>query len=360
MSVQCDLILLTWNHLEVTRRCLGSLFQRTDFPCRLILVDNGSDQKGVIEYLNAVRPDGPIKSVVFLRNEEDLGFSRGMNRGLRYALEHQPARHLCVISNDVVMTDGWLSELIRIADRLPEIGLVNPVSTNFGFYPPNENKINEYALRLTRHEKGKWQELGSCIGFCFLIKREVLEGVGLFDEVYGMAYYEDADLSKRAQAAGYLCALAQGSYVYHEQGESFGKQQQKSQLFLKNEKIFYSRWNMSGPERICWILCDKRDKVDASIFKKMRLLANRFNKIKVIYQDQAIAEKIPNHWNIQSVCLGKTPAPFFIGAWGYLLLKKKKFDRIFVDRPGLIGFLKNSQRRYQRELQLDTAASQPC
>ena len=350
-----DLILLTWNHLEITQRCLESLFSYVDIPSRLVIVDNGSDQPGVREYLQTVTAKGKIQEVIVLQNEEDFGFSKGMNRGLQFCLANNPKDYFCLVSNDVVATQGWLSELVRIAQAQPDIGFVNPNSTNFGFYPPGRDKkekkkaINEYGMRISQSSKGKWQELGSCVGFCFLVKKEVLDKIGLFDEVYGMAYYEDADLSKRAQSAGYLCALAEASYVYHEQGSSFGKRQEKSPLFLKNEEIFYSRWKMQRPGRICYIIDQPVNRTSNRLQEKLRRTANEFNKVWILCRDKDYAEVIPNHWNIQKVFLLGSALFFSWRAWLYLVFKKKKFDLLFVDNPDLIEFLRKTQNRYQTE-----------
>ena len=352
LNILCDLILLTWNHLEITQRCLESLFRHTNLPSRLIVVDNGSDQPGASEYLQTVQPRGSIQEVVLIRNDQDIGFSKGMNTGLRFCLSKQPAPYICLISNDVIVSDGWLSELVQVAASNPTIGLVNPNSTNFGFYPAQGEEINEYGIRMNRACQGRWQELGSCIGFCFLVKKEVIDKVGLFDETYGMAYYEDADLSKRAQAVGYLCALAQGCYVYHEQGESFGKHQQTSPLFLRNEEIFYSRWGMKKSSRISYILTTKNSGVLNSLSQKIRQSANQFNKIWILCCQGTNGTKFPNHWNVRKIFF-KGPR-FLFSLWSlvYLLLKKKKFNTVFVDSPQLLCFLRNYQNRYQTQLQL--------
>ena len=63
----CDLVLLSWNQLEETRACLESLFEQTDIPCRLLLVDNGSEPP-VREFLRSVQPQGQIREVTVLQN----------------------------------------------------------------------------------------------------------------------------------------------------------------------------------------------------------------------------------------------------------------------------------------------------
>lgn len=352
MNKTCDLILLTWNHLEVTKKCLQSLFEQTDLPSRLIIVDNGSDQPGAKEYLQSVQPAGNIQEVILIRNEEDIGFSKGMNTGLRFCLGRQPASYLCLVSNDVVVTKNWLSELAHVAELKPDIGPVNPNSTNFGLYPPSVGRIAEYGTRITRSLKGKWQELGSCIGFCFLIKREVFEKIGLLDETFGMAYYEDADFSKRAQAAGYLCVLAEGSYVYHEQGKSFGKHQEKSPLFLKNEEIFYSRWKMNKPGRIGYVLSRENRSDPQEFSQQIRKLANQFNKVWILYQSRELGKSFPNHWNVKAVRYSGPPFLFPYWSLGHMMLKKKKMNRLFVDDHLLARFFDRYRQRHQSELQI--------
>ena len=78
----CDLVLLSWNHLEETRPCLESLFETTRVPCRLFMVDNGSEP-AVRAFLASVKPRKHIQEVVLLQHETNEGFPRGMNRGIR-------------------------------------------------------------------------------------------------------------------------------------------------------------------------------------------------------------------------------------------------------------------------------------
>ncbi len=352
MPKECDIVLLTWNHRETTQKCLESIFRYTATQVRLLIVDNGSDQPGAKEYLESVRPRGNIAEVVLIRNQEDLGFSRGMNVGIRFCLSQQPAPYLCLVSNDVVMTPGWLSEMMRIAGSKSEIGLVNPISTNFGFYPPSEEENNEYGDRITRASKGKWRELGWCIGFCFLVKREVFEKIGLLDEIFGMAYYEDADFSKRAQTNGYLCALALGSYVYHAQGGSFGKHPQKSALFLRNEEIFYSRWQLEKPERICFVLNQNSNISSKALFRKIRDSANRLHRVWVLHINRREPAEFPNHWSVQKIGFSGPSFLFYPWALTYVLLKKKKFNKIIVDHSKLLSLFKGYQRRHHVQLEL--------
>src|SRR3989338_7852427 len=126
----CDLVLLSWNHLEETRPCLESLLAATRVPCRLLIVENGSEED-VRAFLAEVKPRGAIQEVVVLQNERNEGFPRGMNRGIRAST----APFVCLLNNDLRFTVGWLQEMINVAGSHPTIGVVNPESNTFGNRP---------------------------------------------------------------------------------------------------------------------------------------------------------------------------------------------------------------------------------
>ncbi len=172
----CDLVLLSWNHLEETKPCLESLLASTRVPCRLFIVDNGSEQD-VRAFLATVRPQGAIKDVVVLQNEQNEGFPRGMNRGIHAST----APYVCLLNNDLRFTAGWLQEMIEIAQANPTVGVMNPTSSTFGNYPPRGVSLQAYADRL-RSFRGQYTEVGMCIGFCMLVKREVLDRIGGLNE----------------------------------------------------------------------------------------------------------------------------------------------------------------------------------
>jgi GT2 family glycosyltransferase len=78
-------------------------------------------------------------------------------------------------------------------------------------------------------------------GFCALIRREVIDKYGLFDEVYGKGYGEENDFAMRITAQGWLCAVANQSFVFHYESRSFGNEVRNMQI-EKNEKILLERY----------------------------------------------------------------------------------------------------------------------
>ena len=243
-TIRCDLVLLSWNHLEQTRPCLESLMACTDVPCRLIIVDNGSEP-AVRRNLQGVRPQGAIQEVRLLQNEANEGFPRGLNRGLAIST----APFACLLNNDLRFTGGWLRELIAVAEANPSVGLVNPASNTFGHRAPR-GALGERDPAEDRANRGVYSEVGMCIGFCLLIKRELLERIGGLSEDVERIFFEDEDYSMRAAAAGYRCVVAEGAYVEHAEHQSVRVGPERQALFDRNRRWCEARWGRRL--RVAW------------------------------------------------------------------------------------------------------------
>ena len=244
MDIVCDLVLLSWNHLEETRPCLASLVANTRLPVRLFLVDNGSEPE-VRTFLASVKPQGQVQEVVLIQNETNEGFPRGMNRGIRAS----SAPFVCLLNNDTRFTAGWLEELIGIASAHPEVGLVNPASNTLGSRPARGVSLEEHGASL-RSKSGQHTEVGMCIGFCLLIKREVIDRIGELTEEVERGFFEDEDYSMRAQRAGYRCVVAEASYVYHAEHRSLPEGSERDALFTRNQRWCDEKWGRRI--RIAW------------------------------------------------------------------------------------------------------------
>jgi GT2 family glycosyltransferase len=244
MTAVCDLILLSWNHLEQTRPCLESLFETVDVPSRLLIVDNGSEP-AVRAFLASVAPRGQVTEVALLQNERNEGFPRGMNLGLRAST----APFVCLLNNDLRFTPGWLSEMIRVAEADDSIGLVNPASNTFGHRPAPGASWEAYVADRRRH-RGETSEIGESIGFCLLIPRRVRERVGDLSEAVERVFFEDEDYSMRVQRAGFRCVVAEGAYVHHAEHQSVKRLADRDALFARNQRWCNETWGRRI--RIAW------------------------------------------------------------------------------------------------------------
>jgi len=321
----CDIIMPVWSQRILTKDCVDSILKNTDGDYRLIIIDNASDS-ATKDYLESLaKPDEP--PITLLRNEVNVGFVKAVNK----AIAISDAPYICVLNNDTLVTKGWLTEMIAMANSAKDIGVVNPASNNLGQKPADGEPIELYADRM-RKEKGRFIELGAAIGFCMLIKREVIARIGPFDEIYGMGNFEDTDFSRRAIKEGYICVMACGAYVYHRENSSFNMIKTFNEDFKRNKEIFEFRWGK--PKRLAYIL----DSYDDNVLRRLETdsirLARGGNWVWYFLKSRL---ELPLHSNIKAVEL--KAEHFYLNTIFRILKKKKKFDEIFVGSEKLFNML---------------------
>lgn len=321
MEKKCDLVLLTWNNLKILKRCVDSLLRFTHTPSRLMIVDNGSTEEGMREYLSSLKGNALI-DIRIITSSVNEGFAKGMNRGMKSTT----SPYVCLLNNDILVTEGWLEEMVKIADENSDIGIVNPSSNNFGLRFGKDTTLERFAMTF-KSQTGKWIEMESGIGFCMLIKREVINKVGYLDENFGLAFFEDRDYSRRAKAAGFKCAMASGCYVYHLEGRSVKLLKDKDKLFNANAEIFYKKWGK--PERIAYIITKPNEDYFEEIRKRIKGQIQGGNRIWIFQRDGSGELRTNEHLDIM---LNKLSARFFkLNAFWNIIKKKKKFDKLYVD-----------------------------
>ncbi len=325
MEIKCDLVLLSWNNLPILKDCVDSIMRNTRTPSRLIVVDNGSTEKGIKEYLLSMKGSPGIEVKVIF-NPTNEGFARGMNKGLSFS----NAPYACILNNDIIVTDGWLEEMIKIAQENRELGIINPSSNNFGLRFGKGTTLDEFAGMFKR-QTGRWVEMNACVGFCMLIKREVVTKIGYLNDEYGYAYFEDTDYSRRAQQAGYICAMAKGCYVYHAEGKSGKFLKDKNVTFDKSAEIFNSKWGRIL--RVVYLVSRKdiamSDRVVRSIIGELK----RHNRVWLFEEGGHGLKGLPEHLDLMRNSLPKKA--FKLAAFWNIIKKKKKYDRVYVNDPTL-------------------------
>lgn len=332
----CDLVLLSWNHLEETQTCLESLWRSTDMPSRLYIVDNGSEPH-VRRFLQTVRPQGLVQEVTLLQHETNEGFPKGMNRGIRASR----APYVCLLNNDLVFTSGWLSRMLDVAQAHPEIGVLNPASSTFGQRQPAGQSLEAYAQSL-EVKRGGYVEVGMCIGFCLLITREVINRIGLLNEEVERIFFEDEDFSMRAQQAGYQCVVVEASYVYHAEHQTVQKMPEREALFSRNRRWCEDRWGRRL--RIAWPRFSQLVPGSVELRKWLEQLIGWARRRTHVYVYCPTPEDLTPEMLFRSVQLVphadihwyKIPATLApVTAMGYILRRRKKpFDLIVAPEAG--------------------------
>lgn len=230
-----DIIVCVHNALDDVRRCLASVLRHTLPPYRLILVDDGS-QAPTRDYLAEFARD---QGAVLIRHEEAQGYTRAANVGLR----RSDAPWVVLLNSDTLVTPQWLDRLIMCAQSDARIGIVGPLSNTASWQSvpqiehngdwadnplPEGWSIDDMGRRIAAHSARLYVPMPLLNGFCLLIKRGLIEAIGLFDEdAFGAGYGEENDYCLRAGEAGWRLALADDVYVYHAQSRSYSSERRK-------------------------------------------------------------------------------------------------------------------------------------
>ncbi len=218
-----SVVVPNWNGRDSIGVCIESLLGQT-LDREIIIVENGSTD-GSLQYLEKNFPD--IKLVI---NKKNLGFAGGVNSGIRQAVAGG-ADYVALFNNDATADKGWLSNLVKALEGNKYLGIATPkllnqhktefdssgdFYTNWGLPFPRgrgEPVSNKY-------DKDNYVFAGS--GGASLYRVKMLKEVGLFDEDF-FAYYEDIDLSFRAQLAGWKVLYVPQSLVFHQIGATSSK-----------------------------------------------------------------------------------------------------------------------------------------
>ena len=317
---KCDIVIPVWNQKDDTGECVESIEKNTNYPHRIIVVDNASDSE-TKTYLESLKSD----KFIVIRNEENLGFIKAVNQGI----SKSEGNFVCILNNDTIVNTGWLGELVKIAEKNPTVGIVNPSSNTFG-QPRHEG----LSPSLERKESGRFVQLGGGFGFCMLIKREVIKKIGLFDEAYGMGYFEDTDFSLRAKEVGYKSVRAIAAYVYHKEKTSFKLLKTFKPDFIKNKELFEKKW---GRTKRVSVVFGKVDENIAFLEKIAKDYAKEKSWVYVIspkFDTLRFFERYSNltFYNFKFL--------FYPLAFLKLLFKKKNMDIIFCDNSIFLKLIK--------------------
>lgn len=262
------IILLNWNNWSETKECLDSL-ERVDYPnFEVLTVDNSSNEdnkKQIREFHQNVSIFPPSlilrhrlrNGAARLRrtgkfhvlwNSENLGFAGGNNVGIKYALE-QGADYIMVLNNDTVVAPDFLNELVKVAENNPTFGILGSRIYKYGaneiiFDGGRVNKWLNKGGHITSYELPVTSPLivDYITGAAMLIKREVIEKVGLMREEYFL-YYEDVDWCIRARKTGYKCVLVPTSKVWHKVSAT-NKEGSPSYIYYHTRNsLMLAKWN---------------------------------------------------------------------------------------------------------------------
>jgi GT2 family glycosyltransferase/SAM-dependent methyltransferase/glycosyltransferase involved in cell wall biosynthesis len=238
-----SLIIPLYSRAELTHACLRSIREHTAHASyEVILVDDAAneDTQRLLEC---------VRGAKIVRNEQNLGYLRAMNRGAAAAR----GRWLVLCNNDIEVTRGWLRAMLACAESAEDVGVVTPKF----LYP--DGSLNEAGAIVWRdgtganygrgdepsafqYEYRRETDYGSAAAL--MVKAELWQEAGGFDERYLPMYYEDADLCFQARERGRRVLYEPEAIVIHHEGATAGndpdaghKRHQE-----RNRPKFVARW----------------------------------------------------------------------------------------------------------------------
>jgi GT2 family glycosyltransferase len=264
-------IVLNWNELDLTRRCIASLEAQVGAGCDVAVVDNNSDQDP-IPTLEAEFP-----GAVFFRNPENLGVAGGRNIGLRYALA-RGYEHVLLFDCDAVADPKMLVELLGASQRHPGAGIIGPkilrddrhdviwragcTSWKWSYLHTGPEILDRlWALlnigprtfldtgrghnQIDRGQFDREQDIDFQIGCAQLIRTAMLRETGLLDESFWPYGSEDIDLCARASRMGWRIRYVPTAMCWHREGGSYRDTYQRTYSNVRN-LLLLARKNL-GP-----------------------------------------------------------------------------------------------------------------
>lgn len=237
-------LVLNYNGKDITLQAIESLLGMSYPNFDVIHVDNGSTD-GSTEAVAAAFPQ--VRSV---RAETNEGPTGGLNLGLRAGLEGG-YDYLLSLNNDIEVDPEMLTEMVATAESSATIGCVGPKAY---YYDDRERiwsaggilQFKESATRergMMELDRGQWEreeEVDYVNGCAILIKREVVEKVGLWDPIYQFSS-EDADLCMRMKRCGYRCFYNPRAVLWHMVAVTAGAYQSRRTYYTGRAAAIFVR-----------------------------------------------------------------------------------------------------------------------
>lgn len=213
------IIVINWNRWPETEACLESLGKLTYPHYSVLAVDNGSTD-GSVERLQSI---SGIHTILLKTNE---GFVGGNNIGIEYALQHQPD-YILLLNNDTLVESNFLSRLVTAMESTPDNGIAGPlicyaglpdtIWSAGGVIDAHRGETSMIGIGQKRQvlEGRSPYGVDFVTGCALLIKRRVIDEIGLLDDRF-FAYYEETEFCVRARKKGWGCMVVPQALIWHK------------------------------------------------------------------------------------------------------------------------------------------------
>lgn len=234
-------VVLNYNGLEDTLKCLTSLSKLVSPAPIVVLVDNASQLDPRDAALNI------LPAALYVRTEANLGYAGGNNCGVTVALE-AGADYILVLNNDTVVSPDIVTRLLQAMEQDGSLAVVGPVinymeepdrvmTDGVRFNPKNGREFFQRIVVPVGSSASPLVEVDIVNGCCMMLRASVVRTIGGFDESLFIVH-EESDWCLRALRAGYKCAILPMTLVWHKGSSSFERSGRRWQRYYDTRNLF--------------------------------------------------------------------------------------------------------------------------
>ena len=248
MNKLVSIIILNYNRNNNTLECLNSLQKQTYDPIEIILVDNGSEHPIYLKLKKDLEKFDKKLNISFIRTNINLFFTGGNNKALKIA----KGDYICLLNDDTIVSTDFIEKMVNFLEQNTDAGMISPkikvyknkdylwyAGVDINLRKPKISKLRgiwEFDPNNKKYTKIQYTDYAA--GTALFLKKEVMDKIGLLDEIFFM-YFEETDWNISAKKIGYKLYYVPTATIYHKVSPSINnKPSQLKQFFLnRNAQI---------------------------------------------------------------------------------------------------------------------------
>jgi GT2 family glycosyltransferase len=282
--IDLSITIVNYNTKDLLRQCIKSIYENTkDVTFEIIVVDNASND-GSVEMLKKEFPN-----VKIIANKENLFFTRAHNQALRIS----NGRYLMILNSDTIILDSTFDKLVKFMDDNPQCGVCGPKLLNpdmslqrssdrlptflYALFEVlllntiwKNNPVKKHRI-YAEWDRNTTKEVDSVGGSCMVVRKEVVERVGLLDQNF-LAYWEEIDWCKRILEAGYKIYYVTEAQIVHYDSASWNRlgKEKKERIFFNSMLYYYKKHFGMLHYLILWLILNFYTKPILKIVRTMK------------------------------------------------------------------------------------------
>lgn len=272
MSDQIYVIILNYNGYSDTVECVSSLLKAIPSEkvnYQIVVVDNYSTDDSY-KLLKNTLPE----NIILIESGRNNGYAYGNNIGIKYAVE-QGAEYICILNNDTVITEDFLTPCIDELKKRNDIAFIGPMLMNYYDNLVQNTgggvsivKGKSYFLNKNVDDSSVTEGIIECdivFGAAMLFKTELLDRIGLLPENYFL-FYEETEWCYKAVKAGYKNCVNTKTRIQHKGSESLKNMNEMQKYLMERNRTLFVKRNGTPLQFFCFLFYDFGRTVYRAIF----------------------------------------------------------------------------------------------